>query len=140
MQNSHNMWDGDLMFRDGMRKYVKAKDKRGWNRSEYNKRLIQLCKQTFEDLKLVCDHMDEKVQSQIFTSENLMPFFKALFHVHRQLTDEERKRLLKIARDLIILLTANAHKLAPNAWKFYQTLKASEIEKLSLIYAEGMPL
>lgn len=125
-----------------MRKYVKAKDKRGWNRSEYNKRLIELCKKTFEDLKLVCDHMDEKVQAKIFTSENLMPFFKALFKVHidRKLTDEERKRLLKIARDLIILLTANAHKLAPNAWKFYQTLKASEIEKLSLIYAEAMPL
>lgn len=126
------------MLREGMRKYVTAKDKRGWNKSEYNKRLVQYCKTTFEDLVLILENMDDDVQAKIFNAENLKPFFSALFSVKKEDSEAKRKRILKIVNALLVILSGRAPALAPNAWRQYTLLKGQTPDHLALVWAESL--
>jgi hypothetical protein len=109
---------------NAMKKYINTRDKRGYNRSEYDGRLIGYATMSLKhDLPLLAEKLGEEMQTQIFNKENLMPFFRALFKVdYRQdISKEElekrRQRLIKLCYELLTWLgyEENARKLAPNS-------------------------
>jgi len=127
----------------GLRKYVETKDKRHYNKSEYNRRLINFCQFIFKDFVSIIENMDEDVQAKIFNAENLSPFFEALFSLNAENLSKEdvekrRKRLLRIANKLLLILSAKTPALAPNAWRYYARLKGQTVDRLSLIWAESL--
>lgn len=114
-------------LKKGMRNYVNSSYNNGWRISEYNKRLVNYAKLSVCDLQLLAEKLDEHQQAQIFTTETLMPFFKALFKVNYKegLTAEEleerRVRLLKLSYELITWIGAvSSSELAPKSKQLLQ--------------------
>lgn len=131
------------MLKSGLRKYVKSEDKEGYNKSQYNKRLKNYTITTLEDLTLIAERTDESLQSEMFTPDNMRPFFSQLFKVDFKpdMTKEEiekrRKRLLWLAYELLsyLGLTENAWKLAPKAMHILVQAPQSKIEAINNITA-----
>lgn len=122
----------------GLRKYVESEDKSRYNRSEYNKRLINFCYLMFKDFVSIIENMDDDVQAKIFNAENLKPFFSALFSVKKGDSDAKRKRILKVVNALLVILSGRAPALAPNAWRQYTLLKGQTVDHLALVWAESL--
>ena len=109
---------------NSMKEYVLSVEKKGYNKSEYDKRCIGYAKMSLEkDLPFLAEKLDEDLQSQIFNEETLTPFFRALFKVDykENMKKEElelrRQRLLKVCYSLLMWLgtEGNAWKLAPKS-------------------------
>ena len=110
-----------------------SKDKNGYAKGMYNKRLREYAKQAIKDLTLLAENLPEDQQTQIFNSDAMRPLFKSLFSLlqnnivsqtqtnqasnpkTRAELEERRERLLKLCFEAIneIGLTMNAHSLAP---------------------------
>ena len=125
------------MLTKGMKKYVMSRDKRGYNKSQYNERIRKYAVKALEDLVLIAKNTPEKIQAQIFNEKNLEPFFKVVFNVETEISDKElkivRHRLLRLFYTLVIALWNNQldRKLAPHV---YKVLKHSPRYKGSLDY------
>ena len=134
---------------DPMKKYVLAKDKRGWNKSAYNSRLREYAIQGLEDLALLANQLSEEQVHEIFNEKTLSSFFKALFNIKISAKDHEewkkikktkkllrkRKRLLKICWMLLTLIgdynfTLN---LVPSNWKPWLEMEHPPISNLKAI-------
>ena len=107
-----------------MRAYILSDKKQSYNKSEYNKRLVEYTKISLkEDLPLLLEKLDEELQSKIFNTENLKPFFKALLTVkyRESMTEKEiekrRQRLLKLSYELITELVNNLVSWHPKVGK-----------------------
>lgn len=61
------------------KKYLPAKDKKGYNRSQSDTRIEWAAKRGLEDLTFLLENASEYLQARIFTAQNLKGLFRALF-------------------------------------------------------------
>jgi hypothetical protein len=106
-----------------MKEYVTSKDKKGYNTSEYDRRLIGYAKLSLKnDLPFLAENLDEEMQAKIFNEENLLPFLYAVFSprykdpkMSEKEREQRRKRIVRLSQFFINSLGTEGAVLAPKS-------------------------
>jgi hypothetical protein len=120
-----------VIVTDPMKKYILAPDKKGYNTSEYNTRIIQHAIRGINDLTFLLENIPEKLQTEIFNEEKWKILLKALFSIEVEaagrLPEQKRKRILRLINCALDEIKShnNGPILAPNAWKVLKETPSS---------------
>lgn len=110
-----------VVMSDPMKKYIVAKDKKGYNKSQNDGRIILRGKRGLEDLTFFLNNLPEETRREIFNRRNLGLFFHALFTARpdEELSEDKRLRLLDVCNAALeqISVHNNGPQLARDAWK-----------------------
>jgi len=120
-----------VIITDPIKRYILAEEKKGFNKSEYDKRIEGYAKRGFRDLTFLLEKAPEHLQARIFTANNLKGLFRALFGTeikeNEPMSYTQRIRMLELCNCALdeIKIHQNGPLLAPNAWKVLKETPSS---------------
>jgi hypothetical protein len=85
-----------------MRVYIESHTKKGYDKGEYDNRIVQYARDGINDLILLSEKLPEEMQAKIFNTETLSPLIKNLFLVAKRTVEIDKSK--KLTTDIPVLV------------------------------------